>query len=546
MKRKYALALAAMTLCGSLSAQDIYKIEALTGSDLNGTARYVGMGGAMSALGADLSAIGANPAAIGLFRRSDASITGSATIQADAQLMGNINKARGSFDQGGFVYAMNMGHGSKLKFMNFAFNYQKKRNLKNYIGLDNVGLSNGLSQSWQMQELAYYNGQPLDLSANGSGVDYTTPFAINAYDAQMIVPVYGDDGKLAGYNVRNAQSYDYQRVQWGGIQQYDFNLSFNIDNRFYAGVTLGLYNVNLHNMLYYSELLGENVYDASGNVTGVNTIGRYKMALAENITGSGFDAKFGFIYRPIETSPFRIGFSFSTPIYYDLTQNASLRMVAPFEFTDKNNNTYAQTQADYNTGDVDYRIRTPWKLGISAATTVGNYLAVDAEYEISRYTGAQLRWPDYGRGYWGDDYNVSSTRDHDMDTEIDACFNTVQTFRAGAELRLAPGLYGRVGYNYVTAPFKEDAYLNTMTNSDAYHYSMNTDYVNLGAINRVTAGLGYKGKHFYGDVAYQYQKQTGEVTPFRATDLETYAPLTASRSVDFKRHNVMLTLGCKF
>ena len=544
MKRKYALALAALTFCGSMSAQDIYKIEALTGSDLNGTARYVGMGGAMSALGADLSAISSNPAAIGLFRRNDASLTGSATIQADAVLMGDINKARGSFDQGGFVYAVNMGNDSKLKFVNFAFNYQKKRNLKNYIGLDNVKLNNGLSQSWQMQELAYYNGQPLDLSKNGSGVDYTTPFALNAYDAQMIVPVYGDDGKLAGYNVRNAQSYDYHRVQWGGIQQYDFNLSFNIDNRFYAGVTFGVYNVNLHNTLYYSEQLAENVYDANGNVSGINSIGQYKMALGEDINGTGFDAKFGFIFRPIETSPFRLGFSFSTPIYYDLTQNASLRMVAPFQFTDDKGNTFAQTQADYNTGDVDFRIRTPWKLGISAATTVSNYLALDAEYEVSRYTGAQLRWPDYGRGYW-EDY-TPSTRDHDMDTEIDACFNTVQTFRVGAEVRLAPRLYGRVGYNYVSAPFKKDAYLNTMTNSDAYHYSMNTDYVNLGDINRVTAGLGYKGKHFYGDVAYQYQKQTGEVTPFRATDLNTGAPLTASRNVDFKRHNVMLTLGCKF
>lgn len=544
MKRKYALALAALTLCDSMSAQDIYKIEALTGSDLNGTARYVGMGGAMSALGADLSAISSNPAAIGLFRRNDASLTGSATIQADAVLMGDINKARGSFDQGGFVYAVNMGNDSKLKFVNFAFNYQKKRNLKNYIGLDNVKLNNGLSQSWQMQELAYYNGQPLDLSKNGSGVDYTTPFALNAYDAQMIVPVYGDDGKLAGYNVRNAQSYDYHRVQWGGIQQYDFNLSFNIDNRFYAGVTFGVYNVNLHNTLFYSEQLAENVYDANGNVSGINSIGQYKMALGEDINGTGFDAKFGFIFRPIETSPFRLGFSFSTPIYYDLTQNASLRMVAPFQFTDDKGNTFAQTQADYNTGDVDFRIRTPWKLGISAATTISNYLALDAEYEVSRYTGAQLRWPDYGRGYW-EDY-TPSTRDHDMDTEIDACFNTVQTFRVGAEVRLAPRLYGRVGYNYVSAPFKKDAYLNTMTNSDAYHYSMNTDYVNLGDINRVTAGLGYKGKHFYGDVAYQYQKQTGEVTPFRATDLDTGAPLTASRNVDFKRHNVMLTLGCKF
>ena len=145
-------------------------------------------------------------------------------------------------------------------------------------------------------------------------------------------------------------------------------------------------------------------------------------------------------------------------------------MVAPFQFTDDKGNTFAQTQADYNTGDVDFRIRTPWKLGISAATTISNYLALDAEYEVSRYTGAQLRWPDYGRGYW-EDY-TPSTRDHDMDTEIDACFNTVQTFRVGAEVRLAPRLYGRVGYNYVSAPFKKDAYLNTMTNSDAYHYSM--------------------------------------------------------------------------
>ena len=57
MKLKYTVALTAFALCSSMSAQDIYKVEALSGSDLNGTARYVGMGGAMSALGADLSTI---------------------------------------------------------------------------------------------------------------------------------------------------------------------------------------------------------------------------------------------------------------------------------------------------------------------------------------------------------------------------------------------------------------------------------------------------------------------------------------------------------
>ena len=50
MKLKYTVALTAFALCSSMSAQDIYKVETLSGSDLNGTARYVGMGGAMSAL----------------------------------------------------------------------------------------------------------------------------------------------------------------------------------------------------------------------------------------------------------------------------------------------------------------------------------------------------------------------------------------------------------------------------------------------------------------------------------------------------------------
>lgn len=545
MKRKYTLALAALTFCGSLSAQDIYKIESLTGSDLNGTARFVGMGGAMNALGADLSTIGTNPAAIGMYRRSDAAFTGSVTTQPNAQQMGDIDKARGSFDQAGFVYSVNMGRGSKVKFVNFAFNYQKRRNFKNYIGLDNVGVTNGMSQSWQMQDLAYYNGNALDLSQSSQRA-YTTPISYVGYDAQMIFPQQDANGKLV-YEPSNAQSYNYHRVQWGGIQQYDFNLSFNVKNRFYGGVTFGVYNVNMRNSLQYDELLVQN------NAGVQELAGWYNMDLAEEITGTGFDAKFGFIFRPIETSPFRIGFSFSTPIFYDLTQSGYLRMESPYTFTDNDGTSYPRTQADKKYTDLDYRVRTPWKLNISAATTVGNYLAVDAEYEVSRYTGAQLRWPDYDRGSWDWDRDyVRSTRDNAMDTEIDNNFNTVQTFRIGAEVRLAPGWFGRLGYNFVSAPFKSEAYLNTFTNSPSYNYYMNTDYVNLGATNRVTAGLGYRGKHFYADLAYQYQTQAADVYAFRTNTAAQYDPSSAyknslpAQKLDLKRHNFMLTLGCKF
>ena len=87
----------------SLLAQDIYKMEAFTSSDLNGTARFVGMGGAMNALGADISVINTNPAGIGMFRRSDVSFSAGFNVQPNGQEFYDIGKARPSFDQAGFV-----------------------------------------------------------------------------------------------------------------------------------------------------------------------------------------------------------------------------------------------------------------------------------------------------------------------------------------------------------------------------------------------------------------------------------------------------------
>ena len=66
------------------AAQDTYESARLMGSDLNGTARYVGMGGAMDALGADISTISSNPAGIGVFRHSNVSASLGFVSQADA------------------------------------------------------------------------------------------------------------------------------------------------------------------------------------------------------------------------------------------------------------------------------------------------------------------------------------------------------------------------------------------------------------------------------------------------------------------------------
>ena len=66
-----------------MTAQETYENARLMEQDLNGTARYVGMGGAMEALGADISTISSNPAGIGLFRSSN--ISGSFGVVSHAE-----------------------------------------------------------------------------------------------------------------------------------------------------------------------------------------------------------------------------------------------------------------------------------------------------------------------------------------------------------------------------------------------------------------------------------------------------------------------------
>ena len=85
MRQKLYIYIAGMLMgVVPVKAQDTYENARIAGETLNGTARYVGMGGAMDALGADISTIGTNPAGIGLFRHSTAKVSFGFVSQQDA------------------------------------------------------------------------------------------------------------------------------------------------------------------------------------------------------------------------------------------------------------------------------------------------------------------------------------------------------------------------------------------------------------------------------------------------------------------------------
>ena len=167
---------------------------------------------------------------------------------------------------------------------------------------------------------------------------------------------------------------------------------------------------------------------------------------------------------------------------------------------------------------------------------------MDAEYEYCDYASAKVSYHD------GDYYGgwTSGRKDRALNNEAKKFLKSVSTFKVGAEARLSKNISARVGYNFVSAPIKEDAFLNLFTSSPSYYYNTNTDYVNLGEINRATFGLGYKAKHFYADVAYQYQTQQGDVYTFHIPENESHINRLQAAKVDLNRHNFMLTLGYKF
>ena len=134
MKRIYlfaAVAMMAVTAQAQAPAAtgDAYMAGQLATEDLNGTARYVGMGGAMDALGADISTIATNPAGIGLFRKSQVSGSFGLNSQVDGKTFADGSKTNASFDQIGFVIATRM---NKTNYVNFAFNFLRSQRHNNH------------------------------------------------------------------------------------------------------------------------------------------------------------------------------------------------------------------------------------------------------------------------------------------------------------------------------------------------------------------------------------------------------------------------------
>lgn len=516
MKRSRLFLLAyVLPVWGMLQAQTSYEASALLDTDLRGTARYVGMGGAMSALGADMSTMSTNPAGTALYRSWDVAFSyGGNWYTQFAQSASARNRSFGSFgalDNTGFVVANKKSNTDLLRFVNFGFNYRTVTRFDGKMSMSsNLG---GLSQTGQMAWQAWQNVGNVDytyfdptsdhnlygynyfknanygwMTLMGAYADLMGIYAETDAEGNLLRDEQGNVVENYWYTASDACNYT-ERVS-GGINACDFNLSFNLSDAVYLGVTFTTYNVDRNVESTYSE----RFYG-----------GDYVLKNFYRTVGRGYDFKFGAIVRPFSESSFRVGLSATTRPVYNLRDYNSAIISSQFV---EGGGWELDTQSDDAFGGdcyTDYTMVAPAKFNVSLGGTIGRSWALGAEYEYTDYGNITL-------------YNEYGSDDIAMNEHTASNFAGLHTLRLGVEKTFGT-FYTRAGYNCQAGGYRRDAWKMIPINS----VQTNTAYSNLKSTANYTCGVGFRGDAVYADFALLYSVRHADFYPFDDTELKATA-----------------------
>ncbi len=442
MKRPFVI-LSTLLLSLAVVAQD-FDGMLFADQDIQGTARYVSMGGAFAALGGDVSAVVDNPAALGVFRRSEFSFTVDGTV-GDHAREGNrmyVSNALGLPQISGVISWGKPHKHTGVIYNNFILQYHQ---LQDYSRRTLVAGQASSQTHWMataaneqgvgvrdvLQDDAWNNENISWLSvigAQGGLIDYDS--VSNQWQAITDAPV---DASL---NVREAGSLDQYTIGWG----------CNISNEVYVGLAANLRSLSYEKISYYNERLVEG--------------GTYNLNSTFVSHGMGFNGAAGVIYRPI--SWLRLGASFQSPTWMTIRMRnyadmlyTGIGQAVDIESPENSTNTYG------------YTYMLPMRAVGGVAFQINTIGLVSLEYD---YT-------------------------HQFDQSIP----DVHWVRLGTEWVVKNNLFLRLGGAYKSSFQKEDMMLQWSYNA----VRTDTDFRSVHGTAYVSAGIGYRNRRWIIDAAYQ-------------------------------------------
>ncbi len=547
MKKSILLATAALVLPTALSAQSAIDAYNISTGELRGTARFMSMAGAFTALGGDLSSLNQNPAGIGVYRGSDIGITldinmmNSKTADigspfARSQTHADVNNFGyvGTYNLGGSTAVTLSWGASYSRLASFHRRYQggdmaMQTSLSNYIttftdGIDTSYLKfvDGYNPYQDRSEnaapwlsiLAYNSGMITPLSSvDDNGQNHDT----SIYDGLWQYPVDGQP------QIRPTTGSAGMEVdERGYVDEYTIDFGGSVANVFYWGIGLGITDLSLTQNAYYGEdLLNANVpANAASGIEEGN--GGFGLLNWRHTSGTGFNAKFGVILKPV--NELRIGLAVHTPTYWSLSTNYTGD--TEFDYSSGINGSEYTDEAAY-----DWRLNSPWKLTAGIAGVIGGRGILSVDYEYQAFGDMKTK---NDRGYDYDYYN----------DDIKSYFKSSNMIRVGGEFRVTPNFSVRAGYAYQSTNVKDDV---KDSNVEVYTMGTNPAYTLDSDTQYITCGLGYRISGFYIDAAYVHKHRSSTYHAFTSfKDYDGYWYDAPQAKVTDNNSQLVFTVGYKF
>ncbi|MBO5053057.1 MAG: outer membrane protein transport protein [Muribaculaceae bacterium] len=524
------IALVAPCIC----AQSVTDALQVTQGDFKGTARFMSMGGAFTALGGDLSTLTQNPAGIAVYRRSEIGATLDINMMKSRANSGTYSmtndQTKASCSNFGYVGVANLD--GAMSTFQWGVSYGRAVSFDRIVS----GYQMPTSTSLTNYVAAYTNGAKAE--ALQFGEDYN-PYRDSGYDwlsilsftSGLINPAPNETDQYLGLAERGTKGdADLAVHEKGYIDQYSFNFGGNFNDVVFWGLGIGVSDLNYIRATTYSESM-ENARLYNGNIGDAGFyLDNYK-----RINGTGWDVKFGLIFKPIQQ--LRIGAAIHSPTWYNLTQQyvggTDYRYFDPAHpESDQNPLTGSEISDD---GYYTWKLKSPWKFMVGVAGVIGNNFILSADYERRAYPDMSMKtaaYDDYG-------YIFDYTEKQYLKDDIKTYTQAQNTFRIGAEYRITRQLSARLGYNYTDSNISQetrDGKTEVLTSGTDPSFSLDKSTQNI------SCGLGYSFGAFHIDAAYVHTTRESTLMAFTNSS----AGKAPSYNVKDNNNQLVFSLGFRF
>lgn len=528
--KKHLIAAAVVALPLAMMAQSALDGYTLSQTELRGTARFVSMGGAFTALGGDLSTLGQNPAGVGVYRSSEVGVTldisGRSFSTSTPGYSEKQSQTKAYCNNFGYIGATtfsgplkSFGWGASYnRVVSFdrvysGYNYPTGSSLSNYIASFTAGVPDG-DLNFDTDYDPYWD----------SSNDWLSILAYNAY---MINPTITGNSYNGLYQQGTDADALYDVREKGYVDEYNIDFGGNVENVLYWGLGVGITDLSYTRDVYYSESMSDAYVCVDNSM--VNGDAGFDLRNHKYVTGTGWNFKVGLIAKPV--NELRIGLAVHTPTYYNLSTGADATVDYSYynPKTDIVNDGNEYTDMAY----YDWRLSTPWRLMAGVAGVIGSKAIVSLDYERQAYNDMSMKVQNYDG--WGGTF----VEDPNIKNDIKNYFRATNIIRVGAEYRVTPQFSVRAGYNVAMSNAKSE-----VENGAVEVYTAGTDpsYSLDKTTHNISVGLGYRYKGFYIDAAYVHKARKSTFHAY--TDyLDVKAP-TAEVSENI--NSAVVSIGFKF